>query len=69
MDSPVLLLLLEANLISEVSVFHLQDEIPELQEFFLVNVTSAVLITTFGTVPQLGKKAALSDLNGAETPI
>lgn len=47
----------------KVSVLHFQDEIPELQEFFLVNVTSAVLITTFATVPQLGKTAASSDLN------
>lgn len=46
-----------------MSVLHSQDEIPELQEFFLVNVTSAVLITTFATVPQLGKEAALPDLN------
>lgn len=41
----------------KASVFHFQDEIPELEEFFLVNVTSAVLITTFATVPQLGKKS------------
>lgn len=47
----------------KASVLHFQDEIPELEEFFLVNVTSAVLITTFATVPQLGKKATLSDLN------
>lgn len=31
-----------------------QDDIPELQEFFLVNITSAVLITTLSTDPQLG---------------
>lgn len=36
-----------------------QDEIPELQEVFLVNITSAVLITTFATVPQLGREASL----------
>ncbi|XP_014844179.1 PREDICTED: G-protein coupled receptor 98 isoform X1 [Poecilia mexicana] len=30
-----------------------EDDIPELQEFFLVNITSAVLITTLATVPQL----------------
>lgn len=40
-------------------VFLFQDEIPELQEFFLVNITSAVLITTIATVPQLGTEASL----------
>ncbi|KAI2664431.1 Adhesion G-protein coupled receptor V1 [Labeo rohita] len=31
----------------------LDDDIPELQEFFLVNITSAVLITTLPTAPKL----------------
>ncbi|KAK5871603.1 hypothetical protein PBY51_004474 [Eleginops maclovinus] len=36
-----------------IPVTILEDDIPELQEFFLVNITSAVLITTLATVPQL----------------
>lgn len=45
----------------QVFLFHFifQDEIPELQEFFLVNITSAVLMTTFATLPQLGTEASL----------
>lgn len=45
-----------AVLVFITSHFHLfhQDDIPELQEFFLVNITSAVLITTLATAPQLG---------------
>uniref|UniRef100_A0A4W6G945 Adhesion G-protein coupled receptor V1 n=1 Tax=Lates calcarifer TaxID=8187 RepID=A0A4W6G945_LATCA len=37
-----------------IPVTILEDDIPELEEFFLVNITSAVLITTLATVPQLG---------------
>ncbi|XP_056276017.1 adhesion G-protein coupled receptor V1 [Pseudoliparis swirei] len=36
-----------------ISVTILEDDIPELQEFFLVNITSAVLITTLATVFKL----------------
>ncbi|XP_040011455.1 adhesion G-protein coupled receptor V1 [Xiphias gladius] len=36
-----------------IPVTILEDDIPELQEFFLVNITSAVLITTLATIPQL----------------
>ncbi|XP_037338537.2 adhesion G-protein coupled receptor V1 [Pungitius pungitius] len=36
-----------------IPVTILEDNIPELQEFFLVNITSAVLITTLATVPKL----------------
>ncbi|XP_041856249.1 adhesion G-protein coupled receptor V1 [Melanotaenia boesemani] len=36
-----------------IPVTILEDDTPELQEFFLVNITSAVLITTLATVPQL----------------
>ncbi|KAM3842448.1 adhesion G-protein coupled receptor V1-like, partial [Diretmus argenteus] len=36
-----------------IPVSILDDDIPELQEFFLINITSAVLITTLATAPQL----------------
>ncbi|KAJ8006188.1 hypothetical protein DPEC_G00125640 [Dallia pectoralis] len=36
-----------------IPVTILEDDIPELQEFFLVNVTSAVVFTTLSTVSQL----------------
>lgn len=43
---------------SNVSSFHVfhQDDVPELTEYFLVNVTSAVLVTTLASIPKLGKE-------------
>ncbi|KAF7200055.1 adhesion G-protein coupled receptor V1 isoform X2 [Nothobranchius furzeri] len=40
----------------------LEDDIPELQEFFLVNITSAVLITTLATVPQLDTQGLVAEV-------
>uniref|UniRef100_A0A3B5LER5 Adhesion G-protein coupled receptor V1 n=1 Tax=Xiphophorus couchianus TaxID=32473 RepID=A0A3B5LER5_9TELE len=40
----------------------LEDDIPELQEFFLVNITSAVLITTLATVPQLDTSGLVAEV-------
>eukprot|EP00064_Thunnus_orientalis_P005520 superscaffoldBa00000542_g5534 len=39
------------------------DDIPELQEFFLVNITSAVLITTLATVPQLDTQGLVAEVS------
>ncbi|KAM9857814.1 adhesion G-protein coupled receptor V1 [Aulostomus maculatus] len=36
-----------------IPVTILEDDIPELQEYFLVNITSAVLVTTLATSPKL----------------
>ncbi|XP_029685938.1 LOW QUALITY PROTEIN: adhesion G-protein coupled receptor V1 [Takifugu rubripes] len=46
-----------------IPVTIMEDEIPELQEFFLVNVTSAVLITTFATAPQLDTQGLVAEVS------
>uniref|UniRef100_A0A3Q2DXJ8 Adhesion G-protein coupled receptor V1 n=1 Tax=Cyprinodon variegatus TaxID=28743 RepID=A0A3Q2DXJ8_CYPVA len=46
-----------------VPVTILEDDIPELQEFFLVNITSAVLITTLTTVPQLDTQGLVAEVS------
>ncbi|XP_067377863.1 adhesion G-protein coupled receptor V1 isoform X2 [Channa argus] len=46
-----------------IPVTILEDDIPELQEFFLVNVTSAVLITTLATVPQLDIQGLVAEVS------
>ncbi|XP_034025926.1 adhesion G-protein coupled receptor V1 isoform X1 [Thalassophryne amazonica] len=45
-----------------IPVIILEDDIPELQEFFLVNITSAVLITTLATVPQLDTSGLVAEI-------
>ncbi|KAI3372466.1 hypothetical protein L3Q82_022949 [Scortum barcoo] len=45
-----------------IPVTILEDDIPELQEFFLVNITSAVLITTLATVPQLDTQGLVAEV-------
>ncbi|KAK7934133.1 hypothetical protein WMY93_005029 [Mugilogobius chulae] len=40
----------------------LDDDIPEIREFFLVNVTSAVLITTLTTNPQLDAAGLVAEV-------
>ncbi|CAB1319363.1 unnamed protein product, partial [Coregonus sp. 'balchen'] len=39
------------------------DDIPELQEFFLVNVTSAVLITTITPAPKLDTQGLVAEIS------
>ncbi|KAM9743556.1 adhesion G-protein coupled receptor V1 isoform 2-T3 [Menidia menidia] len=46
-----------------IPVTILEDDIPELQEFFLVNITSAVLITTLAVVPQLDTQGLVSEVS------
>ncbi|XP_074494393.1 adhesion G-protein coupled receptor V1 [Sebastes fasciatus] len=46
-----------------IPVTILEDDIPELQEFFLVNITSAVLITTLATVPQLDTQGLVAEVS------
>ncbi|KAM9360944.1 adhesion G-protein coupled receptor V1 [Symphorus nematophorus] len=46
-----------------IPVTILEDDIPELQEFFLVNITSAVLITTLTTVPQLDTQGLVAEVS------
>ncbi|RXN21226.1 G- coupled receptor 98-like protein [Labeo rohita] len=41
----------------------LDDDIPELQEFFLVNITSAVLITTLPTAPKLDTEGLVAEIS------
>uniref|UniRef100_A0A3B4ZW94 Adhesion G-protein coupled receptor V1 n=1 Tax=Stegastes partitus TaxID=144197 RepID=A0A3B4ZW94_9TELE len=45
-----------------IPVTILEDDMPELQEFFLVNITSAVLITTLATVPQLDTQGLMAEV-------
>ncbi|KAM9393782.1 adhesion G-protein coupled receptor V1 [Pholidichthys leucotaenia] len=45
-----------------IPVTILEDDIPELQEFFLVNITSAVLITTLATAPQLDTQGLVAEV-------
>ncbi|XP_062310079.1 adhesion G-protein coupled receptor V1 [Osmerus eperlanus] len=46
-----------------ITVTILDDDIPELQEFFLVNVTSAVLITTLATAPSLDTQGLVAEVS------
>ncbi|XP_045890437.1 adhesion G-protein coupled receptor V1 [Micropterus dolomieu] len=46
-----------------IPVTILEDDIPELQEFFLVNITSAVLITTLATVPKLDTQGLVAEVS------
>uniref|UniRef100_A0A3Q3GBS3 Adhesion G-protein coupled receptor V1 n=1 Tax=Labrus bergylta TaxID=56723 RepID=A0A3Q3GBS3_9LABR len=46
-----------------IPVTILEDDTPELQEFFLVNITSAVLITTIATVPQLDTQGLVTEVS------
>ncbi|XP_030273384.1 adhesion G-protein coupled receptor V1 isoform X2 [Sparus aurata] len=46
-----------------IPVTILEDDIPELQEFFLVNITSAVLVTTLATVPQLDTQGLVAEVS------
>ncbi|XP_065821533.1 adhesion G-protein coupled receptor V1 [Labrus bergylta] len=46
-----------------IPVTILEDDTPELQEFFLVNITSAVLITTIATVPQLDTQGLVAEVS------
>ncbi|XP_077417871.1 adhesion G-protein coupled receptor V1 isoform X3 [Vanacampus margaritifer] len=46
------LILQEGQTSVAIPVTILEDDIPELQEYFLVNITSAVLLTTLATIPQ-----------------
>ncbi|XP_061584932.1 adhesion G-protein coupled receptor V1 [Cololabis saira] len=46
-----------------IPVTILEDDIPELQEFFLVNITSAVLITTLATDPQLDTQDLVAEVS------
>uniref|UniRef100_A0A672JI01 Adhesion G-protein coupled receptor V1 n=1 Tax=Salarias fasciatus TaxID=181472 RepID=A0A672JI01_SALFA len=46
-----------------IPVTILEDDIPELREFFLVNITSAVLITTVATAPQLDTQGLVAEVS------
>ncbi|XP_060927102.1 adhesion G-protein coupled receptor V1 [Limanda limanda] len=46
-----------------IPVTILEDDIPELQEFFLVNITSAVLITTLATAPVLDTQGLVAEVS------
>ncbi|KAK0155883.1 G-protein coupled receptor 98 [Merluccius polli] len=46
-----------------IPVTILDDDIPELQEYFLVNITSAVLITTLATAPRLDTNGLLAEIS------
>uniref|UniRef100_A0A3Q3J0J5 Adhesion G-protein coupled receptor V1 n=1 Tax=Monopterus albus TaxID=43700 RepID=A0A3Q3J0J5_MONAL len=50
-----------------IPVTILEDDIPEVEEFFLVKITSAVLITTLATVPQLGMEYEVNETMGILT--
>ncbi|CAB1321522.1 unnamed protein product [Coregonus sp. 'balchen'] len=39
------------------------DDVPELQEFFLVNITSAVLITTLSPAPKLDTQGLVAEIS------
>ncbi|XP_053084899.1 adhesion G-protein coupled receptor V1 isoform X1 [Pangasianodon hypophthalmus] len=41
----------------------IDDDIPELKEFFLVNITSAVLITTLPTAPKLDTQGLVAEIS------
>ncbi|XP_077457045.1 adhesion G-protein coupled receptor V1 [Stigmatopora argus] len=46
-----------------IPVTILEDDIPELQEYFLVNITAAVLITTVATAPQLDTHGLVAEVS------
>ncbi|KAJ3604248.1 hypothetical protein NHX12_028989, partial [Muraenolepis orangiensis] len=46
-----------------IPVTILDDDVPELQEFFLVNITSAVLITTLATAPRLDTSDLVAEIS------
>ncbi|XP_061528205.1 adhesion G-protein coupled receptor V1 isoform X2 [Phycodurus eques] len=46
-----------------IPVTILEDDIPELQEYFLVNITSAVLLTTLATVPRLDTEGLVAEVS------
>ncbi|XP_076853827.1 adhesion G-protein coupled receptor V1 [Brachyhypopomus gauderio] len=46
-----------------VPITIIDDDIPELQEFFLVNITSAVLITTLSTVPKIDTHGLVAEVS------
>ncbi|XP_068617051.1 adhesion G-protein coupled receptor V1 [Brachionichthys hirsutus] len=46
-----------------IPVSILEDDIPELQESFLVNITSAVLITTLASAPQLDTQGLVAEVS------
>ncbi|XP_054629148.1 adhesion G-protein coupled receptor V1 isoform X2 [Dunckerocampus dactyliophorus] len=46
-----------------IPVTILEDDIPELQEYFLVNITSAVLITTLATLPRIDTEHLVAEIN------
>ncbi|XP_061673206.1 adhesion G-protein coupled receptor V1 isoform X2 [Syngnathoides biaculeatus] len=46
-----------------IPVTILEDDIPELQEYFLVNITSAVLLTTLATVPHLDTRGLVAEVS------
>ncbi|XP_068166577.1 adhesion G-protein coupled receptor V1 [Antennarius striatus] len=46
-----------------IPVTILEDDIPELQESFLVNITSAVLITTLASAPQLDTQGLVAEVS------
>ncbi|MED6250420.1 Adhesion G-protein coupled receptor V1 [Ataeniobius toweri] len=56
-------ILQEGQISVPIPVTILEDDIPELQEFFLVNITSAVLITTLATVPQLDTHGLVAEVS------
>ncbi|KAJ8380590.1 hypothetical protein SKAU_G00013680 [Synaphobranchus kaupii] len=45
-----------------ITVTILDDDIPELQEFFLVNITSAVLITNLASPPKLDTQGLVAEI-------
>ncbi|KAM8865111.1 adhesion G-protein coupled receptor V1 isoform 2-T2 [Synchiropus picturatus] len=45
-----------------IPVTILEDELPELDEYFLVNITSAALITTVSTAPQLDTAGLVAEV-------
>ncbi|XP_035235780.1 adhesion G-protein coupled receptor V1 isoform X2 [Anguilla anguilla] len=46
-----------------ISITVLDDDIPELQEFFLVNITSAVLVTTLMPPPKLDTQGLVAEIS------
>nr|XP_057927104.1 adhesion G-protein coupled receptor V1 isoform X2 [Doryrhamphus excisus] len=46
-----------------IPVTILDDDIPELQEHFLVNITSAVVITTLATLPRIDTEHLAAEIN------
>ncbi|XP_036383544.1 LOW QUALITY PROTEIN: adhesion G-protein coupled receptor V1 [Megalops cyprinoides] len=46
-----------------IPIIILDDDIPELQEFFLVNITSAVLITSLASPPKLDTQGLVAEVS------